>query len=286
MMNAMTHDEAREALDALALDALDASERMAILAHVRDCAACRAELASLEQTAAELSYAAAPIAMSPAQRDRVRARLLARAVADRGVTSPDVIPIGNAPSARTVATRGRGSSARWMAVAAGLVAIGSLALLARTAGERDRLRDSLRVASAEQGARAVALDSAKLALADRDRMIANLTGPQVAVMTLASNDPASPTGRMFWDQAHDAWVFVAHNLGAPKSGRTYQLWLVTPTAKISAGTFKPGADGGALVRATYALPKNALAAVAVTDEPEAGSAQPTTAPFLVVSKGN
>ena len=285
MSNGMTHDEAREALDALALDALDASERMAILAHVRDCAECRAELASLEQTAAELSYVAAPIAMSPAQRDRVRSRLLARATADRGAAST-VVPIGSAPSARLAEARPRATGARWMAVAASVVAIGSLALLARTAGERDRLRDSLRVASAEQGARAVALDSARAVVADRDRMIANLTGPQVAVMTLASNDPASPSGRMFWDQAHDAWVFVAHNLGTPKAGRTYQLWLVTPTAKISAGTFKPGADGHALVRATYALPKDALAAVAVTDEPEAGSAQPTTTPFLVATKGN
>jgi anti-sigma-K factor RskA len=170
-----------------------------------------------------------------------------------------------------------------MFIAASLVAIGSVGLFLKSMGERDRLRDSLRVASAEGGTRALALDSLRAAVADRDRMIANLTGPNVAVMTLASADPASPSGRMFWDQAHDAWVFVAHNLARPKAGRTYQLWLVTPTAKISAGTFTPGATGDAIVRATYALPKDQLAAVAVTDEPESGSAQPTTTPFLVAA---
>ena len=116
MSNGLTHDEAREALDAVALDALDASERMAILAHVHECAECRDELASLERTAAELSYAAAPIAMSPAQRDRVRARLLARAVADRGDAS-GIVSIGSARSART-ATPARSTGARWMAMAA------------------------------------------------------------------------------------------------------------------------------------------------------------------------
>jgi anti-sigma-K factor RskA len=76
---------------------------------------------------------------------------------------------------------------------------------------------------------------------------------------------------------------VAHRLPAPAAGRAYQLWLVTASAKISAGTFSPDAGGDAVVRATYALPATALAAVAVTDEPAAGSAQPTTAPLLLAS---
>lgn len=280
MSNGMTHDDARDTLAALALDALDAPERALVLAHVRGCEACQRELEQLERTAAELAQAVAPVPMSPMQRDRIRARLLARAAADR---TPDVIPIGMAPSARKARAVNRHPASRWVAIAASLLAVGSVALLARTMGERDRLRESMRVAAAERGTRAVALDSMRAAVADRDRMIANLTGPSVAVMTLASNDPTSPSGRMFWDQAHDAWVFVAHHLARPKAGRTYQLWLVTPTSKISAGTFAPGASGDAVVRATYALPKDSLAAVAVTEEPASGSAQPTTTPFLVAA---
>ncbi|HEV7993059.1 MAG TPA: anti-sigma factor [Gemmatimonadaceae bacterium] len=285
----MTHDAAREALEALALDALDASERDAIMAHVAGCATCQSELAALENTAGELALAAAPLAMGPGQRERIRARLVARAAADSGASSvpplrvdpvrADVTPIGAAPSVR----RWRGAST-WAAMAASVIALLGVGGYLKARAERDSLRESVQMAAAENGARRVAMDSLRASLEDRDRMIANLTGAQVAVMTLASAGPTAPTGRMFWDQAHDAWTFVAHHVPAPKPGRTYQLWLVTPTAKISAGTFAPSPSGEVMMRATYPLAKDSLAAVAVTDEPGAGSPQPTTAPFLVASK--
>ena len=84
MTHGMTHEQAREALEALALDALGASERDAVMAHLATCAACQSELAALENTPSELAYAATPLPMTPAQRDRIRARLLARAAAERG----------------------------------------------------------------------------------------------------------------------------------------------------------------------------------------------------------
>ena len=175
-----------------------------------------------------------------------------------------------------------GTSA-WMAMAAGLVAIVGIGGYMRASRERDAMRASLQEAQAERGARLAAVDSLRTALEDKDRMIANLTGAQVAVMTLASQSPTSPTGRMFWDQAHDAWTLVAHRVPMPKSGRTYQLWLVTPTAKINAGTFMPKPNGEVMMQATMAMPTDSLAAVAVTDEPMGGSPQPTTAPMMVAS---
>jgi anti-sigma-K factor RskA len=178
MSESMTHEQAREALEALALDALDASERDAAMAHIAHCTTCQSELAALENTPNELAYAAAPLPMPPAQRDRIRSRLM-------------------------------------------------------------------------------------------------------AVMTLASTAQAAPTGMMFWNQRHDAWTFVAHHVPMPRAGRTYQLWLVTPTATISAGTFMPSPDGEVTMQATHALPKDWLATMTVTDEPEGGSPEPTTQPLLV-----
>jgi hypothetical protein len=171
-----------------------------------------------------------------------------------------------------------------MAMAASVVAILGVGAFMQARRERDSLREALQTAAAERGARAAATDSLRASLADKDRMIANLTGPQVKVMALASTSPTSPAGQMFWDQTHDAWTFVAHRVPMPKSGRTYQLWLVTPTAKISAGTFMPSPDGEVMMRATYALAKDSLAAVAVTDEPGGGSPQPTTAPVMIAAK--
>ncbi|MEO6525853.1 MAG: anti-sigma factor [Gemmatimonadaceae bacterium] len=294
----MTHEAVREALEALALDALDASERDGVMAHVADCVTCQAELAALETTVGELAFAARPLAMAPGQRDRVRFRLVARAAADRDAASApplhveprreerepasraaNVTPIGAAPTVRR-----RMSGSVWLAMAASVIAVLGIGAFLNARAERDSLREAVQLAATERGARAAAMDSLRASLGDKDRTIANLTGENVAMMTLTSTMPEAPTGRMFWDQAHDAWTFVGHRLPAPKPGRTYQLWLVTPTAKISAGTFAPSANGEVMMRATYALAKDSLAAVAVTDEPGAGSAQPTTTPFLVASK--
>jgi hypothetical protein len=298
MSDGMTHERAHETLEALALDALDASEREAVMAHVAGCAECQRELAALESTANELALAALPRPMPTPQRDRIRSRLLARAAADRSpgraFTDPldaETLPwrVESTPAAPSSGViplrrtqRGMGG-ATWIAMAAGLVAILGVSAFLRASRERDALRASLQVAQAERGARLAALDSLRTTLEDKDRMIANLTGAQVAVMTLASQSPTSPTGRMFWDQAHNAWTFVAHRVPMPQSGRTYQLWLVTPTAKINAGTFMPKPDGEVMMRATYAMPKDSLAAVAVTDEPMGGSPQPTTAPMMVAT---
>jgi anti-sigma-K factor RskA len=60
-----------------------------------------------------------------------------------------------------------------------------------------------------------------------------------------------------------------------RPGREYQLWLVTPGRKISAGTFTAGAGGTAVVQAEYALSPDSLQAVAVTEEPAGGLPQPT-----------
>src|SRR5690348_14185106 len=131
MSEDMTHDTAREALEALALDALDASEREGVMAHVAGCDECQRELAALESTASELALAAPALPMAPQRRDRIRARLLARAGADRAMTerafadvraetSPLAPPSGVIPLRRS---RRRMDASTWMAMAAGLVAI-------------------------------------------------------------------------------------------------------------------------------------------------------------------
>jgi anti-sigma-K factor RskA len=286
MSDRMTHEAASEALEALALDALDASERADVMAHVAGCTECQRELAALESTASEIALATSPLPMPPARRDRIKARLLARAAVDRAMAErafADVRAESSQPAdvvPRRAPRREMGASA-WMAMAAGLVAIVGMGGFMHARRERDTLRASLQVAQAERGAQVAAVDSLRATLEDKDRMIANLTGAQVSVMTLASQGPTSPTGRMFWDKAHNAWTLVAHRVPMPKSGRTYQLWLMTPTAKLNAGTFMPKADGEVMMRATMAMPTDSLASVAVTDEPMGGSPQPTTAPMMV-----
>jgi hypothetical protein len=166
-----------------------------------------------------------------------------------------------------------------MALAASVAFVAAAAGLARARSDRDALRQQVGALSA---ARASA-DSERLRLRteleDRDRMLAQLTGPGVRVVEMVSAGPRAPSGRMFWDQAANAWTFVAHDLPAPAPGRSYQLWVIArragARAYVSAGTFAPRADGSAIVRATYPLPPNELAAIGVTDEPAGGVPQPT-----------
>jgi hypothetical protein len=279
----MAHEQALQSLEALALDALEADERVAVLAHVAGCAICQQETLALQGTASQLAYAVRPVPMSSAQRDRIRTRLVERVAADRTPVA-EVHPSANSvilvPHPATAAHTGRPwleSKASWLAMAATLVAAVSLATLYQVTKERDTIRAAYQFATARTGQ----ADSLRAALDDRDRLIANLTGPQVALVTLMSEGIRAPSARMFWDQSVNAWTFVAHNFPVPKTGRTYQLWLVTAKDKISAGTFSPDVNGDAVVRANYILPKDALAAVAVTDEPSPGSTQPTTTPIIV-----
>jgi anti-sigma-K factor RskA len=268
----MTHDEAWSNLAAVALDALSAEEREAVLAHAAQCATCGPELSSLTETAAEVAYAAPPMPMEPERSARVRARLLARAAADRG--GPGVVPlvVPRVASAPSPAARAR-RWVPWLAAAAIVAVAGIGAALVRAL---DRNAD---LEARYVGARA-SLDSLRVELADRDQLVGALTGERVRVVELTAATPRAPYARMFWDQATDRWTFVAHNLPAPPAGRTYQLWLVTPTSKISAGTFTPRA-GQAVVRATYALARDSLQAVAVTEEPAGGVPQPT-GPMVIV----
>ncbi|HEY0024952.1 MAG TPA: anti-sigma factor [Longimicrobium sp.] len=297
----MTHDEVREALGAEALGALDGGERERVLAHVAGCDACRAELDALREAAALVAHVAPHRPLAPARTADVRSRLLARAAAD-GVSraSQDDVTIEAAPApipaafpppradaepARaapsrpdvtpiTSARRGRGAMAGWLAAAASLLLLIAAGVYA--SGLRRQV-DALQ-------ARATQLEAERTRLADRvqqgEATVASLSGPAVKVIEMAAARPADPTGRMFWDTRTARWTFFAHNLPATRPGREYQLWLVTADRKISAGTFRPGPRGSAVVQAEYELPPGSLQAVAVTEEPAGGQPQPTGAIVL------
>jgi hypothetical protein len=272
----MTHDDVRAALAAEALGALDGAEADAVRAHLASCAGCRAELDGLRAAAASLAFAAPPAPLDEARSARLRARRLARAAADRADAAVDdrsVIPLSRAPSAR------RRAGAGWLAAAAALllfVLAGGYA--ARTKGRYDGLSESYARLDAEHQRMAAAL-------ARRDSMLAALSGPGVKVIDLASTQKRAPSGRMFWDPRTARWTFFAHDLPPLRSGRDYQLWLITPAGPVSAGTFRPSPEGQALVQATYPLAPDSLKAVAVTEEPAGGLPKPSGTPLILGTYG-
>jgi anti-sigma-K factor RskA len=268
MTRDMRHDEASESLAAAALDALSADEQAAVLAHAATCPQCGAELEALRQALAALGNSTPPAASPPApdieQRlKRIRMRLLARAQADR------------APFRSR-----RSGLAPWLALAAAIVIAVLLLNQVRSTNA------ALAQASQSAAAAKAALDTALAKIAQADREIKDLTGPKTSVVSLSTTGAAEATALMFWDKTDNSWAFYAHHLPPPPSGKTYQIWLLTPSEKISAGTFTPATDSSVEVHATYALPPDALKGVAVSEEPTGGVPQPTGRIVIIGTPGS
>jgi anti-sigma-K factor RskA len=254
-----SHEDVLAELGAYSLDALAPDERAAIDAHLETCLTCPAELRALREAAAALSSTVPPRPMDPIRSAAVKHRLLQRARKD----DSGIRPI------RSAAIPSRRSSLPWWIAAAASVAF-MLAMYQRGLVLRDG--EDLRAALSAESMRVVQLRDS---LADRERMLLALAGADVKVVDLVANN-RRPNARMFWAQATNTWTLFAHELPAPTSGRTYQLWLITRDGqRISAGTFVPDPTGNAVVSAQYPLAPDALQMIAVTDEPAGGVPQPT-----------
>lgn len=276
MTPAMTHDEVRAALAAEALGALDGPEAAEVRAHLETCEECRRELASYRDAAASLAYAAPHAPLYADRSSRLRARLVARAAADRGETAAPAATVEAAPGVIPIASaRSRRFSGGWLAAAAAVVLLIGVGAWAARLNERyTDLRERYATLRGERDRLARGVNS-------RDSTLAALSGPDVQVIDLASTQRQAPSGRMFWDHATARWTFFAHDLPALRAKRDYQLWLLTPAGPVSAGVFKPTQDGAAIVQATYPLPRDQLTGVAVTEEPEGGLPAPSGTPLIL-----
>jgi anti-sigma-K factor RskA len=97
-----------------------------------------------------------------------------------------------------------------------------------------------------------------------------------------AGQPSAPQARAraFWSRSRGL-IFTASNLPPLPTGRTYQVWIVTPDAPLSAGLLRPGDRGD--VHAVFTTPPDVatVAAVAVTIEPNGGVPAPTGEKYLV-----
>lgn len=121
----MTHDGAQQLLAAEALEALEPGERARVLEHLRECPECAQELEQYRRVAASLADAVPVEPMEQQRSERLRARLVARARADRSGAGeargldPETPPAVPLPLRRS---HGFGQWAGW-AVAAGLASL-------------------------------------------------------------------------------------------------------------------------------------------------------------------
>jgi anti-sigma-K factor RskA len=253
--------EFKELVGALALDALDAEERAAALAHL-----------------SEPRHEGCPEALAGAQ----------RAAAGLAGALPDVRPPRRTWRAIEERAFGGASGRRWVAASGWIAAAAAVIALLILAGQGARLRhdaDALRgrTASSEDLARqcAVQLDAARRTSGVAREAIALLGQPGSRVVSFAPQGGSSAAALAVVG-ADGRRAILLSNVLSPGPARDYELWVIPEgagAAPIPAGLVV-AADGVALGDfAPTALARRA-AALAVSAEPKGGS--PTGVPTQVV----
>lgn len=306
----MSHQEAFSELAAVALDSAPAEVANAVREHASVCPECGPELAAMEATVATLGELIPGAKINPGRGAGIRSRLIMRARnereshsapvpgppdlargvasltgfghkttpgAQRAVTGETRRVTPSMPMAKPVAFEAPSSRFNWYAIAATLAFFVTGAQLVKVTRDNSQMRSQLAAVDTVQPTS----DSMASVVNEKDAMIQAMAGPDVKVVALSDKSAPQPLGRMFWNRATNDWTMVTYGLPAPKPGKTYQVWLVTDKGKISAGTFRPDSQGRTVMHANYALARDALRAVAITEEPDGGVSAPT-GPMVVV----
>jgi anti-sigma factor RsiW len=214
----VNHDEITELLGAYALDALEPAERQAVDRHLEGCPGCRAEVATHREVAGLLTpgWGRPPAGLW----DRI-ARSIEEVPPPLDLASVRAAKAAQAPEAARAPRRGPGLAVAAMVAVAAVAVIGFLGV--RLVDDRDdRTADVARGTHVEQLER-----SAEAALAD----------PRGRTVELASSD-GSRTARAVVLPDGTGYLVDA-DLPTLTAERTYQLWAVVGTSRISVGVLGP-----------------------------------------------
>ena len=237
---------------AYALDAVSETERAAFERHVRECAACEAEVAELREAASRLAtgtWSAPP--------PRLRAAVLEQVRRTRQVR-----PGAGGPE-RESAALGRWRRRTAAAVAAAILAAGASA--ATYAVQQQRVREERAAAAA--------------ARAEAARVRAVLAAPDAQLRTGTVHGGGRVT--VVVSERLDTAVIMLTGAAAPGPGRAYQFWAVHGTASRPAGVLAAGQTS-----ATHSIQGvRGMDALRLTVEPAGGSAEPTLPPVAAVPMG-
>jgi len=257
-MSGPAHDAPLDLAAAYALGALSPDEAHRFEAFLATSPEAQREVAEYREVAVLLALGGDDAAPGKALRERVLARI------GEG-KSRALPPPGGAG--------GRGSP--WLALAASLLlAVGLGAGLVSARGR-------LAAIETELAARDQTLARTRQQLTAREATLNSILEPGVQLFQLTATGDPEPGIQLFWNRAQHRAIVHGYRLKAVPTGRAYQLWFIKDGKPVPSVTFKPEPDGHAKVEQIPVPSDGAVSAAAITIEPEAGSAQPTS-PIVMV----
>ena len=259
------HDKFRELVEAYALGSLDPEDRAAVAAHLASgCDECINALGESQWLVSQLAYLGPEAGPS----DMLRGRLLKTVREEAAAAKPQSLAVS--PSAIPLWM--------WGAVAAALLFAFYNAYEARS------LQDKLRQMRGDLSAqiRLQEKSTQELELAKREALI--LVDPRSVKIEMPAGNKEFPALQATWHQELGI-VVAGQKLPVPNGNRTLQLWLIpkTPGAKpVPSLTLRPDASGKFdLLVADPPGAMTATKALAITEEPDGGSLEPTSTPIWV-----
>jgi anti-sigma-K factor RskA len=256
-----------EYYEAYALGALEGVERTELDEHLAAaCPVCTPAVAEARWVVAQLWHLA-PDAQPPAE---LRARLLQQVAATPQAAAPEA-EIPDESSARPAIPLWE-----WAAAAAVILFFGVTLWQARLLQEQlAAVRDGFKRAQSEKNR----LEAQRT---EMQRILAIVSAADTRQVTLKGGEGA-PAVKAYWNEERGV-VVAAEKLPALAAGRTLQLWVVPRKGNpVSAGIFQPDPAGNLLqlTRVEGSIGVKDAAALAISEEPAGGSAQPTTKPAWV-----
>jgi hypothetical protein len=258
-------DPFRELIEAYALDALDPQERAGVAAHLATgCAECTKALSESRWLASQLAH----LAPNSVPSDMLRDRLLRTVRAEAALTKS------------LVAATPKSAIPLWMWGAVAAMLIFALynayeAKVTKTAVEQTAVALKKQIQLQQQSAR-------ELALARREALI--LTDPKSLKIVMPAANKELPVLQASWNPELGLLV-SGQKVQPPPASRTLQLWLIPKGAgakPVPSLTLRPDPNGKFdLLVANPPDSLNGTKALAITEEPEGGSAQPTATPIWV-----
>lgn len=243
----MEHADVYELIPVYALGALEEDEAQAVEAHLRECTACRAELAVYEDVADQLALAVPGAEPPPGLREELLARVerpfLGR-TATADVPAPALAPAETRPGLwQRLNDFFRKLAPVWVPV--------SLVLIMLLGGSNVLLWQQVRESSTMP------------------------SGEPVSIYLRGTDAAPEAVGYVIFDRGSDTALLVSYHLPELEAGRQYQLWLVRNGERDSGGVFSTGMYGNAVMHITAPRPLHDYNWFGVTVEPAGGSPNPT-----------